>query len=145
MQKNKIMSGLKRILAFITSKEAKIYFKENNEIKMEIIESPITHKDDKIPGEGKDTYKFSPTHASNNEHKKHNQHINEELQYIKQLENKLENFDIIYLIGPGTLKNKVNNYLQDQKKFANKSIFVESADNHLTENQLMAKARSILS
>lgn len=139
------MNGLKRIMAFITSKEAKIYIKENNEIKMEIIESPITHKDDKIPGEGKDTFKFSPTHASNNEHKKHNQHINEELQYIKQLENKLENFDIIYLVGPGTLKNKVNNYLLDNKKFANKSIFVESSENHLTENQLLAKARSVLS
>lgn len=144
MQKNKSMNELKRILAFITSKETKFYFKENGEIKLEVLESPITLKDEKIPGEGKDTYKFSPTHASNNEHKKHNQHHNEEMQFIKQIASKLEGFDIIYLVGPGTLKNKVNNYLSEDKKFANKSIFIEPADNHLTDNQLMAKARTVI-
>lgn len=138
------MSGLKRILVFVTSKDTKIYFKENGEIKSEIIESPITLKNEKIPGESKDTYKFSPTHASNNEHKKHNQHHNEELQYLKQIENKLINYDIIYLTGPGTWKNKLNNLLSDNKKWAEKSIFIEPADNHITENQLMAKARSVL-
>lgn len=138
------MSGLKRIVAFVTSKDAKLFYKENGEIKSEIIDSPITLKDDKIPGEGKDTFKFSPSHASNNEHKKHNQHHNEELQYFKQIEQKLLNYDIIYITGPGTLKNKLNNYISENKKFAEKSIFVESSDNHLTENQLLAKARSVL-
>lgn len=138
------MSGLKRIMVFLTSKDAKLYYKENGEIKSEIIESPITHKDEKIPGEGKDTFKFSPTHASNNEHKKHHQHQKEELQYFKQLEGKLVNYDIIYITGPGTLKNKLNNLLNENKKFSEKSIFVEASENHLTENQLMAKARSVL-
>ncbi len=138
------MDKLKRIMAFITSKEIKLYYKENGEVKEEIIESPITQKDDKIPGEAKDTYKFTPEHASNNEHKKHNQHHNEELQYFKILEERVSHYDIIYLLGPGTLKNKLNNYLSDNKKFKNKSIFIESSDNHLTKNQLMAKARSLL-
>lgn len=138
------MSQLKRALAFINSKETKLYYKENGEIKVEIIESPITLKDEKIEGETKNTFKFSPNHASNNEHKKHHQHINEETQYLKQLENKLINYDIIHLTGTGTLKNKLNNYLSDNKKFANKAIFIESADNHLTENQLLAKAKMVL-
>lgn len=138
------MSGLKRIMVFITSKDAKLFYKENGEIKTEIIESPITLKDDKIPGEQKDTYKFSPYHASNNEHKKHNQHHKEEQQYLKELESKVVNYDVIYLTGPGTLKNKLNNYISENKKFADKSIFVEPSDNHLTENQLLAKARSVL-
>jgi hypothetical protein len=38
----------------------------------------------------------------------------------------------------------LNNHLAENKKFENKSIFVESSENHLTENQLMAKARSVL-
>ncbi len=135
---------LKRIMVFVTSKEAKLYYKDNGKIQSETIESPITHKDDKIPGEGKDTYKFSAIHASNNEHKKHNQYQNEEAQFIKTLENKLEPYDIIYITGPGTLKNKLNNHLSEIKKFSDKSIFVEPANNHLTENQMMAKARSVL-
>jgi len=138
------MSGLKRIMVFLTSKDAKLYYKDNDEIKTEIIESPITFKDDKIPGETKDTYKFSPTHASNNEHKKHNQHQLEESQYLKEIENKLLNFDVIYITGPGILKNKLNNLLAENKKFENKSIFIESSENNLTENQLLAKARSLL-
>lgn len=138
------MSGLKRIMVFVSSKDAKLFYKENGEIKTEIIESPITLKDEKIPGEGKDTYKFSPSHASNNEHKKHNQLHNEEQQYFKELESKILNYDVIYLTGPGTLKNKLNNYISENKKFSDKSIFVEPSDNHLTENQLLAKARSVL-
>jgi hypothetical protein len=138
------MNGLKRIMVFVSSKDAKLFYKENGEIKTEIIESPITLKDNKIPGEGKDTYKFSPSHASNNEHKKHNQHQNEEHQYFKELESKIQDYDVIYLTGPGTLKNKLNNYISENKKFAGKSIFVEPSDNHLTENQLLAKARSVL-
>lgn len=138
------MSALKRAMLFITSKEARLYYKDNGEVKLEVIPSPITHKDDKIPGEGKDTFKFSPTHASNNEHKKHNQHINEELQFFRKIEEKLLGYDIIYLTGPGTLKNKLNNLLAENKKFNDKSIFIEPADNHLTENQLMAKARTVL-
>ncbi|GIV29738.1 MAG: hypothetical protein KatS3mg028_0804 [Bacteroidia bacterium] len=100
------MSGLKRIMVFVSSKDAKLFYKENGEIKTEIIESPITLKDDKVPGEGKDTYKFSPSHASNNEHKKHNQLHNEEHQYFKELESRILNYDVIYLTGPGTLKNQ---------------------------------------
>ncbi|GAB4207794.1 MAG: hypothetical protein Fur0023_18880 [Bacteroidia bacterium] len=138
------MSGLKRIMVFVSSKDAKLFYKENGEIKTEIIESPITLKDEKVSGEGKDTFKFSPTHASNNEHKKHNQHQKEEQQYFKELESKILNYDVIYLTGPGTLKNKLNNYISENKKFADKSIFVEPEDNHLTENQLLAKARSVL-
>lgn len=135
---------LSRIVVFITGKDARFFYKENDEIKTETITSPITLKDDKIPGEGKDTYKFSPLHASNNEHKKHNQAQNEEMQYFKQVENKIKDYDIIYLMGPGTLKNKLNNYIAENKKFANKSIFVEASDSHLTENQLLAKARTVL-
>lgn len=131
-------------MAFVSSKEAKLYYKEKDEIKSEIIQSPIVLKDDKVPGEGKDTFKFSPSHASNNEHKKHNQHQNEEAQFFKQIESKLAPYDIIYLVGPGPMKNKLNNYLSTYKKYSEKSIFVESADNHLTENQLLAKARSVL-
>lgn len=131
-------------MVFVSSKDAKLFYKENGEIKTEIIESPITLKDEKIPGEGKDTYKFSPSHASNNEHKKHNQLHNEEQQYFKELESKILNYDVIYLTGPGTLKNKLNNYISENKKFSDKSIFVEPSDNHLTENQLLAKARSVL-
>lgn len=131
-------------MVFVSSKDAKLFYKENGEIKTEIIESPITLKDEKVSGEGKDTFKFSPTHASNNEHKKHNQHQKEEQQYFKELESKILNYDVIYLTGPGTLKNKLNNYISENKKFADKSIFVEPEDNHLTENQLLAKARSVL-
>ena len=138
------MSRLKRIMVFVNSKEAKMYYKIKDEIKFEIIESPIVLKDDKVPGEGKDTFKFSPSHASNNEHKKHNQHQNEELQFFKQIESKLASYDIIYLVGPGLMKNKLNNYLLANKKYSEKSIFIESVDNHLTENQLLAKARSVL-
>lgn len=138
------MNQLKRIMAFVNSKETKLYYKDNGEIKMEIIESPITLKDEKIPGETKDTFKFTSSTASNNEHKKHNQHLNEELQYFKKIENQLLQYDIIHITGPGTLKNKLNNYLTENKKFANKSIFLEPSDNHLTENQLMAKAKMVL-
>ncbi len=138
------MSGLKRVMAFVTSKEAKLFNKENGEVTIEVIESPISLKDDKIPGETKDTFKFSATHASNNEHKKNNQHIHEEHQYFKKIEEKLAQYDIIYLTGPGTLKNKLNNYLTENKKFAEKSVFVEPAGNHLTEKQMLAKAKSVL-
>lgn len=144
MEKNLDMSGLKRIMVFVNSKEAKMYYKAEDEIKLEIIESPIVLKDDKVPGEGKDTFKFSPLHASNNEHRKHNQHRNEELQFFKQIESKLASYDIIYLVGSGPMKNKLNNYLLANKKYSEKSIFIESVDNHLTENQLLAKARSVL-
>jgi len=138
------MGKLKRIIAFIDSKKAKVFYKKNDEIISEIIESPITHKDEKIPGKGKDVYKFSPRHASNSENKKHNQRINRELQYFRKLEDTLKNFDVIYLTGQGKLKNKVNNLLNENKKFAGKAIFIESADNHLTERQVAARTRKLL-
>ncbi|MCX7728327.1 MAG: hypothetical protein N2203_02540 [Bacteroidia bacterium] len=138
------MEGLKRIMVFVTSKDAKLYYKDKGEVKLEIIESPITLRDDKIEGEGKDTYKFSPKHASNNEHKKHNQFHNEELQYLKTIESKIADYDIIYITGPGTWKNKLNNYISENKKFSDKSVFIEPSENHLTENQLLAKARHVL-
>lgn len=136
---------LKRIMVFITGKESKLFYKKDNQdIHSEIIQSPITHKDDKIPGEVKDTFKVSPTHYSNNEHRKHNQYINEENQYLKEIEKKVEAYDVIYIIGPGTLKNKLHNLLSENKKYTEKSVFIEPSDNHLTDNQLLAKARSVL-
>jgi hypothetical protein len=86
-------------------------------------------------GHGADGSRFGST-STNNEHKKNQQEIEKTKQFYKKCEEQLQQYDSILLFGPTNAKNEFKNILDENKNFADKSIFVESADK-LTDNQLL--------
>jgi len=100
------------------------------------------HGHEHFSGEGSTNMRLSsnPQHASNNEHHTHNIEHKELSAYFKTLESKLAGYDEILLFGPTTAKEQLNNFLAENKSFAEKTISVQSSDK-LSDNQMLAFVR----
>ncbi len=92
-------------------------------------------------GEGADGILLGGYRSSNNEHHKHRREENALHKYYLELQGKLQDYDEIYLFGPGPARNEFFNMLKEDKHFSAKKIEMEAAD-HLSENQMKAKVNA---
>ena len=107
-----------------------------------IVETIFSAKDTnlRIPGESGDGTRLGDNRSTNNEYHKHNRLQEQIDEYYRILTNRLESYDDIYLFGPTTAKDELNNILKANKHFAAKTINIEPSE-QLTENQLVAKVK----
>lgn len=89
-------------------------------------------------GEGGIGTKISETRSSNDEAHQHNRTEELRQHYFKMLADRLRDYDVIFLLGPGTAVHELRNKLQADLHFKDKLITLEACD-YITENQLMAK------
>ncbi|MFN8299893.1 MAG: hypothetical protein U0T75_12360 [Chitinophagales bacterium] len=82
--------------------------------------------------------KISETRSSNDEAHQHNRKMELRQHYLKMLANRLRDYDVILLLGPGTAPHELRNKLQADPYFKDKIITLEACD-YITDNQLMAR------
>lgn len=90
-------------------------------------------------GTSEDGYHRDGEH-NQKEYRSNKKEIDQLNDYYNNIEKVLEKYDDILLFGPTKAKNELYNRLSENKKFATKTIDVESADK-MTENQLFAFVR----
>ncbi len=79
-------------------------------------------------------------HGRKGEHTSNNAKRNVDRKYHKDLSNHLMNYDDIYLFGPGTSQEELQNFLQQDLHFKNKNITLGTAS-HITDPQMVAQVR----
>ncbi len=104
--------------------QAKAYLigvQEGNAYLLEIVASNISRLK-REDGEDDDKTRFSsnPQQSSPNEYKKNQVKTNELHGYFKKLQSKLNNFEDILILGPGTVKDQFFNELLVSQAFAGK-------------------------
>jgi hypothetical protein len=119
--------------------EARLIDPKNLNSEPKIIRSMINAKKH-IPGETADGTRLGNNRSTNDESHKHYREQNELHTYYKTVAASLAGFDDILIFGPTTAKKELQNYLLNEKSFADKKITVEPAD-YLTENQMAARVR----
>ena len=122
------------------SKAHLITFSNNEPIVETVLSSDISNLREK--GEGADGVHVSKYNATNNEHHKHNQERDDARYFYKVIADRLMHFELIYLFGPTTAKNELNNFMYDEKMLHNKEVTVHATD-VLTENQIIAEAKKL--
>lgn len=106
----------------------------------------IYSEHDKMPredGQGADGTRWDK-HSSSNEYHKNLKEAEQLKRYYDTLTKLLSGYDEILLFGPTKAKVELKNHLEENKAFAGKEIFVESADN-MTDNQKLAFVRDFFS
>ncbi len=78
------------------------------------------------------------------EHTTNNAKRNTDKKYHKTLSNHLMNYDDIYLFGPGTSQEEMQNFLKEDLHFKNKKITLGTAD-QITDPQMVAQVRDFFS
>lgn len=82
--------------------------------------------------------KLSETRSSNDEAHQHNRKADIRQRYFNLLADRLQPYDSILLLGPGTAPHELKNVMADSPHFKGKAVALEACD-YITENQLMAK------
>lgn len=95
---------------------------------------------ERFRGEHGDGTRLGNFRSTDNEFHKNRREENITKTYYKELTEKLDHFDEIYLFGPGQARKELHNLLSDDKQFASKSISSEACD-QVSENQLRAQVR----
>ena len=62
--------------------------------------------------------------------------------FFKHVSHELTNIDFIYVIGPGKAQEEFRNYVKKEGVLKSLGIEIDTADAHLSENQMIAKVRS---
>jgi hypothetical protein len=107
---------------------------------MEEVESPVESMV-RYPGETDSKFRVGGTHAaSNQEIKSNNIHQEQVKRYFSMLEEKLQGFEDILLLGPGVLKNQFLKKISSNKAFSKVKVHLQDADK-MTTNQLLAVVR----
>ncbi|MBL7922733.1 MAG: hypothetical protein JNL88_00900 [Bacteroidia bacterium] len=91
-------------------------------------------------GEGADGTLLGGFRSTNNEHHKHQREQEVMHRYFQSLQEKLMDYDEIFLFGPGTARVELHHLMKDNARFSDKRISLESADK-MSENQMKAKVR----
>lgn len=135
----------KRVGVYMDYQKAYLILEDNKKFFIsEIIES--AYQEEKEEGEVSDTTFWGKggIRASNNENRKNQKEKNRLKEYYHQLQQKLEEYDEILLLGPSKAKDELKNFLLKSKHYQGKHIVVKSADK-LTDNQKIAEVRSYFS
>ncbi len=108
-----------------------------------IVETTFSDKESEVryKGESATGTLLGNNRATNSEHHKHNRERLIMDEYYHILIDRLKNYDDIFLFGPTSAKDELNNKLIADKHFADKSITITPAD-QLTENQMVAAVRT---
>ena len=104
----------------------------------------VRNPDKSNKGDFSDVHKVEAQHHNehgSSEHVHHHKEILETNKFFKELAHKIEDYDCIYITGPGKIQEEFHNYLREQKQFHNKLIELGTAD-HLTMEQMAAQVRS---
>jgi hypothetical protein len=79
--------------------------------------------------------------STNNEHRVQMRENEIMSDYFKDITNRLQNYDEIFIFGVSTAKNELYNLLRSNKHFEGKLIQIESSD-QMTKNQMIARVRA---
>jgi hypothetical protein len=100
----------------------------------------LTESQVREDGQGPDGVRLGNHRSSNNEYAKHNQ-VREELRnYFRELAKEIEQYEQIFIFGPGTAHSEFANFLMQDPHFREKHISVEKAD-HMTDMQVEKRVR----
>lgn len=91
-------------------------------------------------GESGDGIKLGGYRSTNNEYHKHRREEEIQKDYFEVLENKVKDFDHIFVFGPGTARKEFFNQLNENKVFSSKKLESEACD-QMSDNQLRAEVR----
>ena len=92
----------------------------------------------RIKGESGNGIKMGNYRSTNNEHRVQMRENEIMSDYFKDITNRLQNYDEIFIFGVSTAKNELYNLLRSNKHFDGKIIQIESSD-QLTKNQMIAR------
>ncbi|TXI15614.1 MAG: hypothetical protein E6Q66_01885 [Pedobacter sp.] len=94
----------------------------------------------RIPGEAADGTRVGKYHSTNNEYTKHQLQQNQIHAFYKQIAEALLSYTDIFIFGPTTAREELENYLlgEMKKKFENKKIRLEASD-YMTKNQMVER------
>ena len=62
-------------------------------------------------------------------------------QYFKQLSRELSGVDFVYVIGSGKAQEEFRNFVKNEGTLKNLKIEIDTAEAHMTNNQMVAKVR----
>jgi len=69
--------------------------------------------------------------------------ISKELHdFFRQVSQQLGGKDVVYVIGPGKAQEEFRNYLKKEGNLKSVTIELDTADAHISDNQMVAKVRS---
>lgn len=92
------------------------------------------------PGQGNDQGRMGHQFLDP-ERKKEERYKHEMNQYFREISDLLAGHSILLIAGPGQIKKNLLHYLQQDKRFRNAELKLETTDS-MTENQLGAFVRS---
>jgi hypothetical protein len=95
----------------------------------------------RINGESGNGIKMGNYRSTNNEHRVQMRENEIMSDYFKDITNRLQNYDEIFIFGVSTAKNELYNLLRSNKHFDGKIIQIESSD-QMTKNQMIARVRA---
>lgn len=85
---------------------------------------------------------FSGSHHSNNENKFEERRKNETNHFLKSILSHIKLVDELYIFGPAETKLKLEQKINTDKSFdTSKLKLVETAENNMTTNQIIAKVK----
>ena len=69
--------------------------------------------------------------------------ISKELHdFFRQVSQQLTGIDVVYVIGPGKAQEEFRNYVKKEGLMKSVVIEIDTADAHISDNQMVAKVRS---
>lgn len=69
--------------------------------------------------------------------------ISKELHdFFRQVSQQLGGKDVVYVIGPGKAQEEFRNYVKKEGNLKSVTIELDTADAHISDNQMIAKVRS---
>lgn len=87
-----------------------------------------------------DKVKAGQYHGDKGEHASNNAEKTDNRTYFKHIANLLLKYDEILIFGPGKAQEEFHNFLNDNSRFANKKITLNSAG-QISDNQMIAVVR----
>lgn len=131
----------KKIGVWLDHSKAKLIEIMDGGAEITTVQSPYRRRV-RIPGEDSSNIetRFGYNIFSNSEFKVHQKKQNEVTSYYKDLEKRLQKYDMILLFGPTLAKSELSNFLSENKKFASKKIIQKNSDK-MTENEMAAFVR----
>lgn len=71
-----------------------------------------------------------------------NKLANELRDFFKQVSHEVVNFDFIYVFGPGKAQEEFRNYIAKEGMLKSSTLELDTADAHISQNQMIAKVRT---
>ncbi len=69
--------------------------------------------------------------------------ISKELHdFFRQVSQQLTGIDMVYVIGPGKAQEEFRNYVKKEGLIKSAAIEIDTADAHISDNQMIAKVRN---